>query len=570
MKYRIQRKDHGKVVIADVWKRGGAVLSDPLLNKGTAFSPEERLLFELEGMLPFQTADHAQQTRRAYETVTASGNCPLDEYCGLVALQDRNETLYYQVLAEHVEEMLPIVYTPTVGEAALKYSHVFRRGRGLWITPAHRGRISEVLGHVRHEEIRLIVATDNERILGLGDQGAGGMVIPIGKLSLYSLAAGIHPALTLPISLDVGTDNQALLDDELYVGWPHPRLRGEEYDSLIDEFVEAVRHRFPDALLQWEDFKKANAFDLLDRYRSVLPTFNDDIQGTAAVVVAGVASACRATATPMAEQRFLLVGSGAAGVGIARQVRHELEEAGLSGLDIMRAIALTDTAGLVVADRPGLEGYKAPFAWLPEMAAEVGFHGAARQDLTSIVELIQPTVLIGTTGEQGVFDEKVVRAMARHVDRPFVMALSNPTSQTEAVPEDVMAWTDGRALIATGSPFGNVEYRGRSIPVPQCNNVYIFPAVGLGAIVSRASEVTDSMFAAAAKALADQVDDEQLTAGVLYPPLADLRQITRKVAAAVAAAACAAGVARPMTPVDIEEALDREIWDLQYPTLIPI
>lgn len=556
--------------MADVWKRGAAVLSDPLLNKGTAFSPEERLLFELEGMLPYQTADHAQQMRRAYETVTASGDCPLDEYCGLVALQDRNETLYYQVLAEHVEEMLPIVYTPTVGEAALKYSHVFRRGRGLWITPAHRGRISEVLGHVRNEEIRLIVATDNERILGLGDQGAGGMVIPIGKLSLYSLAAGIHPALTLPISLDVGTDNQALLDDELYVGWPQPRLRGEEYDSLIDEFVEAVRHRFPDALLQWEDFKKANAFRLLDRYRSVLPTFNDDIQGTAAVVVAGVASACRVTGTPMAEQRFLLVGSGAAGVGIARQLRHELEEAGLSGAEIMRAIALTDTAGLIVADRPGLEGYKVPFAWSPELAAEVGFHGAATQDLTSIVELIQPTVLIGTTGERGVFDEKVVRAMARHVDRPFVMALSNPTSQTEAVPEDVLAWTDGRALIATGSPFDPVEYRGRSIPVPQCNNVYIFPAVGLGAIVARPSEVTDSMFAAAANALADQVDDEQLAAGFLYPPLADLRRITRKVAAAVAAAACAAGVAQQMTVAEIDAALDREIWDLQYPTLIPI
>ncbi len=570
MKYRIERKGHGKFVIADVWKRGAAVLSDPLLNKGTAFSPEERLLFELEGMLPNRTADRTQQVQRAYDTVTASRDCPLDEYCGLVALQDRNETLYYQVLAEHVEEMLPIVYTPTVGEAAVKYSHVFRRGRGLWITPAHRGRISEVLGHVRNEEVRLIVATDNERILGLGDQGAGGMVIPIGKLSLYSLAAGIHPALTLPISLDVGTDNQALLDDELYVGWRQPRLRGEEYDSLIDEFVEAVRHRFPDALLQWEDFKKSNAFNILDRYRSVVTTFNDDIQGTAAVVVAGVASACRATDTPMAEQRFLLVGSGAAGVGIARQVRHELEEAGLSQAEIMRAIALTDTAGLVVADRPGLDGYKVPFAWSPELAAEVGFHGAARQDLTSIVELVQPTVLIGTTGERGVFDEKVVRAMARHVARPFVMALSNPTSQTEAVPEDIMAWTDGQALIATGSPFDNVEYGGRSIPVPQCNNVYIFPAVGLGAIVARATVITDSMFAAAANALADQVDEEQLAAGLLYPPLADLRQVTRKVAAAVAAAACEAGVAEPMTAAEIDAELDREIWDLEYPTLIPI
>ena len=296
----------------------------------------------------------------------------------------------------------------------------------------------------------------------------------------------------------------------------------------------------------------------------------DDIQGTAAVVVAGVASACRATGTSMAEQRFLLVGSGAAGVGIARQVRHELEDAGLSAAEIMRAIALTDTKGLVVSDRPGLDAYKVPFAWSPELAAEVGFHGAAAQDLTSTVELIQPTVLIGTTGERGLFDEKVVRAAARHVDRPFVMALSNPTSQTEAIPEDIMAWTDGQALLATGSPFDNVEYGGRSIPVPQCNNVYIFPAVGLGAMVARASEITESMFAAAANALADQVDDDQLAEGVLYPPLADLRQIARKVAAAVAAAACAAGVAKPMSPADIDAALDREIWDLDYPSLVPI
>jgi malic enzyme len=570
VKYRIERKDHGKVVVADVWKRGAAVLSDPLLNKGTAFSLEERSLFELEGMLPYETADRAHQIQRAYETVTASRDCPLDEYCGLVALQDRNETLYYQVLAEHVEEMLPIVYTPTVGEAAVRFSHVFRRGRGLWITPAHRGRISEVLSHVRNEEIRLIVVTDNERILGLGDQGAGGMVIPIGKRSLYALGAVIHPALTLPISLDVGTDNRTLLDDELYVGWRQPRLRGEEYDSLIDEFVDAVRHRFPDALLQWEDFKKANAFRLLDRYRNVLPSFNDDIQGTAAVVAAGVASACRATDTPIAEQRFLLVGSGAAGVGIARHLRHELSDAGLSPPEITRAIALTDTTGLVVADRPGLDPHKLPFAWPAELAAETGLDGPAATDLTSVVELIRPTVLIGTTGEPGVFDEKIVRAMARHVERPFVMALSNPTSKTEAVPEDVLAWTGGRALMVTGSPFDPVEYGGRSIPIPQCNNVYIFPAVGLGAIVSRAREVTDSMFSAAANALADQVDETQLAAGVLYPPLADLRQITRRVAAAVAAAAGEAGVGRRMDAAEIDAELDREIWDLEYPTLIPI
>ncbi len=570
LKYRIDRKGRGQFVIADVWKRGTALLADPLLNKGTAFSAEERKLFEVEGMLPHQQSERSQQMRRAYETVNAGCTCPLDVYCGLVALQDRNETLYYQVLSENVEELLPIVYTPTVGTAAVEFSHVFRRGRGLWVTPAHRGRIREILGHVRNEEIRLIVVTDNERILGLGDQGAGGMVIPIGKLSLYTLGAGIHPALTLPISLDVGTDNPDLLDDELYVGWRQPRLRGEEYDTLLDEFVEAVRHRFPDALLQWEDFKKGNAFRLLDRYRSVLPSFNDDIQGTAAVVAAGVASACRATGVPLAEQRFLLVGSGAAGVGIARHLRHELTEAGLSAAEVTRAIALMDTAGLVIADRPGLDPYKASSAWPVETAAAAGLDGTAARDLTSVVDLFAPTVLIGTTGQPGVFDENVVRALVRHTERPLVMALSNPTSMTEAVPADVMAWTEGRALIATGSPFDPVDYGGRSIPVPQCNNVYIFPAVGLGAIVARAGEVTDSRFAAAANALADQVDDEQLATGVLYPPLADLRQITRKVAAAVVAAAGAAGVGRDMGPAEIEAELDREIWDLDYPTMIPI
>ncbi|MCP3976973.1 MAG: NAD-dependent malic enzyme [bacterium] len=570
MKYRIERKAHGKVVVADVWKRGAALLADTLLNKGTAFSIEERTLFELDGMLPHQPTDRKRQAERAYEMISAARDNPLDEYARMVSLQDRNETLFYQVLSEHVEELLPIVYTPTVGSAAVRFSHVFRRGRGLWITPAHRGRISEILGHARNEEVRLIVVTDNERILGLGDQGAGGMVIPIGKLSLYTLGAGIHPALTLPISLDVGTDNQTLLDDELYVGWRQPRLRGEEYDSLVAEFVDAVRHRFPDALLQWEDFKKANAFRLLDRYRNVLPSFNDDIQGTAAVVAAGVASSGRATKTPIEKQRFLLVGSGAAGVGIARHLGHELAEAGLSPEEVTRAIALTDTAGLVVANRPNLDEHKLPFAWPADMAAETGLEGPAAGDLVQIVERLEPTVIIGTTGEQGVFDEKLVRAMARHVERPFVMALSNPTSKTEAVPEDVINWSDGRALIVTGSPFEPVEHKGRTIRVPQCNNVYIFPAVGLGAIVAQATEVTDSMFAAAANTLAHLLSEDQLAAGMLYPPLSDLRNITRKVAAAVVAAARDAGVGRALDDAAIEAELDREIWDLDYPTLLPI
>jgi len=570
LKYRIERKGKGKVVVADVWKRGAALLSDGLLNKGTAFSIEERTLFGLEGMLPHQPTDRVRQQQRAYENIRAVSDLPIEEYIRLVSLQDRNETLFYQVLAEHVEELLPIVYTPTVGTAAVRYSRVFRRGRGLWITPAHRGRIAEVLSHVRNDEVRLIVVTDNERILGLGDQGAGGMVIPIGKLALYTLGAGIHPALTLPISLDVGTDNEDLLNDELYVGWHQPRLRGDEYYSLVDEFVEAVKLRFPEALLQWEDFKKGNAFTLLDKYRGALPSFNDDIQGTAAVVAAGVAAAGRATGTPLTEQRFLLVGAGAAGVGIARHIRHELEEAGLDEEEVTRAVALMDTSGLVTSDRDSLDAHKLDVAWSPEMATAAGLSGTAMRDLVAVIDALHPTVIVGTTGEPGVFSESVVAAMANHVDRPFVMALSNPTSKTEAVPAEVLKCTKGRALIATGSPFDPVEYGGQLVPIPQCNNVYIFPGVGLGAIVAQAREVTDSMFAAAARALAAQVTEEQLASGALYPPLRDLREITRQIAKAVVVAARDAGVGRPLADDQVEDELDREMWDLDYPTLIPM
>jgi len=570
MKYRIERSPDGEWIAADVWKRGSAIITDSLLNKGTAFSPEERMLFELEGMIPYRVTDRAHQRQRAYETITEKGHHPLDMYVSMAALQDRNETLYYQVLGDHVEELLPIVYTPTVGEAAIKYSHLFRRGRGLWITPAHKGRMFDVLAHARNEEVRLIVVTDNERILGLGDQGAGGMVIPIGKLALYTLGAGIHPAYTLPVSLDVGTDNQRLLDDELYVGWRHPRLRGDEYYEFVDEFVDAVRRRFPEALLQWEDFKKANAFTLLDRYREVLPSFNDDIQGTAAVVVAGVLAYGRATGTKLADQRIVLVGSGAAGIGIARQIHHILESAGVAGDDLYRRIALLDTRGLVVKEREGLEAYKQQLAWPDALATEVGLTGDAAADLPAVIEALQPTVLIGTTGQPGLFDEAVVEAAAHHVERPLVMALSNPTSKTEAIPAEVFAWTDGRAFMATGSPFPPVDYGGRSIPVPQCNNVYVFPGVGLGAIVSKATRVTDAMFAAAADELAAQASDTDLAEGRLYPPLADLRTITRRIAFVVARTAIDGGAAAAMTDAEINAALDHEIWDFSYPTLRPI
>ncbi len=569
MKYQIDRDPNGRWVIKEVWKRGAAILSDPLLNKGTAFTSEEREVFELDGLIPFQTTDRQRQVERGFAHIREKGgDNPLEQYIGMVSLQDRNETLFYQVLAAHVADLIPIVYTPTVGTAAVKFSRVFRRGRGLWITPDHKGRIYDVLGHARCDDVRLIVVTDNERILGLGDQGVGGMVIPVGKLSLYTLGAGIYPAHTLPVSLDVGTDNQALLDDDLYAGWRHPRLRGAEYDEIVEEFVDAVRRRWPKALLQWEDFKKVNAFTLLDRYRDVLPSFNDDIQGTGAVVAAGLLAACRATGVKLEDQRVLFVGAGAAGVGIARQIRHLLEAAGAT--DPLAGLALFDTQGLLVDDRRDLDAHKREFAWSGECMAELGMGAPERENLVRFVEGFRPTVIIGTTGQPGIFDERVMSVMADHAERPLVMALSNPTSRTEGIPADIIGWTDGRALVATGSPFDPVAFEDRSIPVSQCNNVYVFPGVGLGAIVSGASQVNDEMFAAAAETLALLVSDDDLAQGALYPPITDLRPVSRQIATAVARVARDTGVGLDQTDEEIEAALDREIWDLEYPVLQPV
>jgi len=568
MKYYIERSSEGGWIMAGVWKRGSALLQDPLLNKGSRFTVAERELFELDGMLPCRPTDREHQVRRAYDHLQDRGDNPLEKYVSMMGLIDRNETLFYQVLAEHLDELIPIVYTPTVGRAAQGFSHVFRRGRGLWITPEHRGRIFEVLGHARNAEVKLIVVTDNERILGLGDQGAGGMVIPIGKLALYTLGAGIHPAYTLPISLDVGTTNEALLSDDMYVGYRAERLRGEDYYSLVDEFVDAVKRRWPHAVLQWEDFKKANAFTLLDRFRDVLPSFNDDIQGTAATIVAGILASCRATGTKLVDQRVVLVGAGAAGVGIARHIRHELGAAGLSGHDLCRAVTLFDTQGLVALHRDELDDHKRGVACPAELAEKLGLD--ERSTLADVIDVVQPTVLIGTTGQSGSFTEEVIKAMAAHVERPVVMALSNPTSKAEAVPADVFRWTNGRALMTTGSPFDPVEHDGRLLPVSQGNNVYVFPGVGLGTIVSGAAKVTDAMFAAAANALAARVDDSALDEGVLYPPLRDLRSISQSIARAVAREASESGVGNEMTDEEIDVALRMETWDLEYPELRPV
>jgi malic enzyme len=545
----------------DVAYRGSHLLSHSMYNKGSAFTREERAALGLEGLLPAGVNTIEQQAARVVENLRRKSD-PLEKYIGLASLQDRNEHLFYRVLCDHMEELLPIVYTPTVGRACQEFSHIFRRARGLWITPEHRGRIDRILANAPFDDVRLIVVTDNERILGLGDQGAGGMGIPIGKTTIYSAAAGIHPSQTLPISLDVGTDNQALLADDLYLGWRHPRLRGAAYDAVVDEFVRAVKSRFPRALLQWEDFKKQNAFNLLDRYRSVLPSFNDDIQGTGACVVAAMLAASRITRTAFADQRVLVLGAGAAGVGIARQLREAFERAGLRGDALASAIAIVEITGLLVQDGQPLDDFQRPFAWSRELAAAVGV--SAADPLETVVRTWEPTVFVGVCGQGGAFTKPVVQAMAACVRRPVILPLSNPTKQCEAAPADLITWTDGRALVATGSPFEPVEYAGTTFRVGQSNNAFIFPGVGLGALVAEAREVTDGMFRAAAECLAGLVSDGDLAAGSLFPPIRDLRRVAGSIAEAVARAARDEGVGLSLSDDAIVKAVAAAQWDPRY------
>jgi malate dehydrogenase (oxaloacetate-decarboxylating) len=541
--------------------RGSHLLAEPMYNKGSAFTQEERAALGLEGLLPAGVNTIEQQAARVRENLARKTD-PLEKYIGLASLQDRNEHLFYRVLCGHLEEFLPVVYTPTVGRACQEFSHIFRRARGLWITPDHRGRIHDILGNAPFDDVRLIVVTDNERILGLGDQGAGGMGIPIGKCTLYSAAAGIHPSRTLPISLDVGTDNRTLLEDDLYLGWRHPRLRGSAYAEIVEEFVTAVRRRFPRALLQWEDFKKQNAFDLLDRYRSVLPSFNDDIQGTGACVLAGLLAADRAVGRPLTQERVLILGAGAAGIGIARVLRDALVDAGLPAAGATRAIAVVEVTGLLVRGAQPLEVFQEPFAWPAELAAAAGVKPG--DDLETIVRALRPTALVGVCGQGGAFTKPVVQALADGVARPIVLPLSNPTNQCEGVPADVLTWSDGRALVATGSPFPPVLHAGGAVRVGQSNNALIFPGIGLGTLVAEACEVTDGMCLAAARCLATLVDDADLAAGSLYPPISELRRVAGRIAEAVVRAARDEGVGRPLGDAAIADAVAAARWEPQY------
>lgn len=537
-------------------------LQDPLRNKGLAFTHQERRELGIEALLPAAERDLTQQAQRAHQHI-AELPTPLDKYRELMSLQDRNEYLFYRVLLDHLPTLMPIVYTPTVGEAAQKYSAVFQRGRGLWITPSHSGRVQQVIKTATQgRDIRLLVVTDNEAILGLGDQGVGGMTISIGKLSLYTACAGIAPEHTLPISLDVGTDNSELRDDPDYAGLNQPRLRGTAYDELVEEFVTAVTNLFPSALVQWEDFRKDNALNILDRYRHRVLSFNDDIQGTGAVTLAGVYSALRIKRTTLTDQRFLISGAGAAGLGIARQIKAALIEEGVSPEHLDQHIGLLDSRGLLVKDRQITDAYKQELAWAPDAARAIGLD--EDRQLRAVVEAFAPTVLIGTSGQAGAFNETLVRAMYANCAEPVIMPLSNPTAASEAFPADLITWTDGRALVATGSPFEPMVYKDREYRFGQGNNVFIFPALGFASLIGEATQVSDAMITAAAKTLAKTLTEDELAAGLLYPDVSRLREVTAQVSAGVLAAALADGSATIEAPRDMLEFVTQRMWTPDY------
>jgi malate dehydrogenase (oxaloacetate-decarboxylating) len=545
---------------------GKAVLDDPLLNKGSAFTREERVQLGLLGLLPPHIASMEDQLARTYENYQRKDS-DLERYIFLASLQDRNETLFFRLLQAHVAEMAPIIYTPTVGLACQQYSHIYRRPRGLYIAYPERGEIEAALRRAPSPGVRVIVVTDGERILGLGDLGIGGMGIPVGKLALYTLCAGIPPTVTLPVILDVGTDNEDLLADPLYLGWHHRRVRGAEYDQFLDAFVTAVAHVFPHAVLQWEDFARENARTLLDRYRDRLCSFNDDIQGTGAVTLAGVLAAVQVTGARLQDQRVVLLGSGSAATGIADQIAAALRGAGMDATAATHALWLVDSRGLVHDGRGDLDDAKRRYAQPAARVAEWPRDARGAVSFATVVDQVRPTVLIGTAAQPGAFSQAMVTELARHVERPVILPLSNPTDKSEATPADLLRWTDGRALVATGSPFDPVSMGGRTIEIGQCNNMFIFPGVGLGVIASGATRVPDALFLAAARALSEIAPAQSDPTAALYPGVHEVRRVARHVALAVARAAQQAQVA-PLTPPDeLRARLDAIMWRPAYPTI---
>ena len=536
---------------------GVALLQDPARNKGTAFTEAERDTLHLRGLLPPHVSSQEQQLGRVLENFRRKSS-DLEKYINLRALHDRNETLFFRLLMDHPDEVMPIVYTPTVGLACQRYTHIFQRPHGIFVSAADRGRVAEVLANWPRRDVAIIVISDGERILGLGDLGANGMGIPVGKLALYTACAGVFPNACLPVLLDVGTNNSELLDDPLYIGLHQSRLRGEEYDALVEEFVVAAGKLYPGVVIQFEDFASHNAFRLLQKYRDRIPTFNDDIQGTAAVVLAGMLSALRITGGTLGEQTLLFQGAGEAATGIADLMVEAMVAKGIDEAQARRRCWLFDSRGLVVKQRADLALHKKPYA-----------HDHAPVDnLLDAVKTLRPTAIIGVSAVGGAFTEDVVRTIAALNTRPIVFALSNPTSKAECTATQAYRWSDGRALFACGSPFEPVMLDGRRYIPRQGNNSYIFPGVGLGVIVSGATRVTDEMFMTAAHTLAERVTEDDLRQGSLYPPLKSIRDVSAHIAAAVAAVAYRRGVARGPEPADLLGFVKSRMYEPCYPRYV--
>jgi malate dehydrogenase (oxaloacetate-decarboxylating)(NADP+) len=536
---------------------GEELLHDSSLNKGTAFTEEERDALGLRGLLPPRVFTIEQQVGRVMENYKRKPT-DLERFIHLSALQDRNETLFYKVIMDHIVELMPIIYTPVVGKACQEYGHIYRSARGVFITKRDKGRMSAVLRNWRTTETRVIVVTDGERILGLGDLGANGMGIPVGKLCLYTACAGVDPQLCLPITLDVGTNNESLLNDPLYLGIKEKRLRGAEYDEVIEEFVQAVQEVFPTCLLQWEDFGNKNAFRILRKYRDRICTFNDDIQGTASVALAGIYSALRITRGKLAEQKFVFLGGGEAAVGISDLIVSAMVADGLSHEEAKKRCWLVDSKGLVVKSRDDLQEHKLGYAHAHEPV----------RDLLAAVKSLKPTALIGVSGQPSNFTEDIVRTMGEINEQPIIFALSNPTSKAECTAEEAYKWTGGRAIFASGSPFDPVKFGGKRYVPGQGNNAYVFPGVGLGCVACGAKHVTDEMFFEAAKALAGLVTDEELKHGCIYPPLTKIREVSGVIAAAVAEVAYNRDLATFPRPSDLLEHAKAQMYWPVYPTYV--